>query len=72
MVKCTNCNYKWKAKDVRAVGFSKNGKECPNCGEKQYISSKTKRMFTLGWLSLVFIIIFPFIIKLSSKDEPLL
>lgn len=71
MAQCTNCDYKWKAKEIWSLGFSKKGKDCPNCGVKQYISSKTQRTFTLGYLSLIFIVIFPFIIKLSDKDEPL-
>lgn len=54
------------------VGFSTTGKECPNCRKKQYISAKTKKLLTLGWLSLAFIFIFPFIIKLSNKDESVL
>ena len=71
MPSCTNCNYKWKTKDICLLGFSKEGKDCPNCGVKQYISSKTQRIFYLGYLSLIFIMIFPFIVKLSDKDEPL-
>ncbi|MCY7630008.1 hypothetical protein [Bacillus altitudinis] len=70
MARCTNCNYKWKAKEIWAIGFSKKGKDCPNCGVRQYISSKTQRAFTLGNLSLIFIVILPFVIKLSEKDEP--
>ncbi len=71
MARCTSCNYKWKAKEVWSLGFSKKGKDCPICGVKQYISSETQRTFTLGYLSLIFIVIFPFIIKLSDKDKPL-
>ena len=52
-----------------AVGFSKEGKECPNCNEKQYISSTTQNIMNLGYLSLIFVIIFPFLIKLSDKKE---
>ena len=68
---CTNCNDKWKVKDVVALGFSKNGKDCPNCGQRQYLSAETQRLFTLGYLSLLFV---PFLfskIKLSGKDKPL-
>lgn len=69
--RCTNCNYKWKAKDIFLLGFSKNGKKCTNCGHKQYISAETQRWFTLGYLSLIFIPFLLFRIKLSDKDEPL-
>lgn len=72
MAKCTNCSYKWRLKDILALGFSKKGRECPDCGQKQYLSTETQQLFTLGWISLIFI---PFLfsrIKLSDKDEPLL
>ncbi|ADC52332.1 hypothetical protein BpOF4_21684 (plasmid) [Alkalihalophilus pseudofirmus OF4] len=39
MAKCTKCNYKWKAKENWSLGFSKKGKDCSNCGHKQYISA---------------------------------
>ncbi|MCA0172928.1 hypothetical protein [Bacillus sp. RAR_GA_16] len=71
MANCTNCHYKWGVKELWSLGFSKSGKECPNCRKKQYLSSETKNMFTLGYLSMLFIIILPFYIKLSDKDEPL-
>ncbi|MDQ0214447.1 CXXC-20-CXXC protein [Oikeobacillus pervagus] len=69
MAHCTNCHIKWSVKEIWSLGFSKNGKNCPNCGHKQYISSETQRIFTLGYVSLLFIIIFPFFIKLSNEDE---
>lgn len=69
MARCTKCNHKWSLKDVMAVGFSKDGKECPNCKEKQYISSKTQNIMNLGYLSLIFIVLFPFLLKLSDKKD---
>ncbi|RFU69675.1 TIGR04104 family putative zinc finger protein [Bacillus sp. V59.32b] len=71
MAQCNNCNYKWKAKEILSLGFSKSGKKCPHCEKKQYISSETQRIFFLGYISLVFIIIFPLIIKLSDKEGSL-
>lgn len=71
MAKCSKCNYKWSWKEVMAVGFSNKGKICPYCHTKQYISLDTQKWLTLGFLSLVFIAIFPFLIKLSDKDEKL-
>lgn len=71
MAKCTKCNYKWKAKEIWSLGFSKKGKDCSNCGHKQYISAETQQIFTLGYLSLIFVPILPFFIKLCDKDEPL-
>ena len=69
MVRCTNCDYKWKTKDVLAVGFAKHGKACPNCGEKQYISKDTQRYLSLGYISLLFVLIMPFVVKLSDREE---
>lgn len=69
MPHCTNCSFKWKAKDILLLGFSKNGRKCLNCGQRQYISAETQRLFTLGYISLIFI---PFLlsrIKLSGQDE---
>ncbi|WP_026906849.1 hypothetical protein [Paucisalibacillus globulus] len=71
MARCTICGYKWKAKEIWSLGFSKKGKDCPNCGLKQYISVKTQRIFTLGYLSLIFVPFLFLFIKLSDKDEPL-
>ncbi|WLR42608.1 hypothetical protein LC087_18325 [Bacillus carboniphilus] len=71
MARCTNCNYKWKVKEIWSLGFSKDGKECPSCHHKQYISQKTQQIFTLGYFSLIFVLILPFFIKLSDKDEPM-
>lgn len=42
MVRCTNCQYKFKTKEVLAVGLVKHGKACPNCGVKQYISKDSQ------------------------------
>ncbi|WP_430786731.1 hypothetical protein VBD025_14575 [Virgibacillus flavescens] len=69
MVRCTNCDYKWKARDVLAAGFSKNGRECSSCGERQYISAETQRMLTLGYISIIFLPLLPFLIQLSNKKE---
>lgn len=70
MAKCANCQQKWSAKDVLAIAFSKDGKACPNCNEQQYIASNMLNMMTvLGYISIVFIVLFPFLIKLSSKKE---
>lgn len=72
MAHCTKCNYKWKVKELLTFLFSKKGKACPNCGEKQYLSAETQRTLTLGSFSLLFLLLTPFIkVKLSDKDEPL-
>ena len=71
MRKCTNCLYKWKARDILSLGFSAKGKDCPQCGQRQYLSKETQRLFTLGWLSLLCIPFIFYRIKLSNKDEQL-
>jgi len=72
MAQCTNCQHKWKGKDIRKSGFSKNGHKCPSCQTTQYISARTRRILTFGWLNLLTFFVFPFVIELSSEDEPLL
>ena len=74
MARCTNCNYKWKTKDVWLLGFSKKGKDCPNCKTKQFISFKDRcPLIGLGYLSgtigILLIIFFPLFFKLSDRDE---
>ena len=69
MVRCTNCQYTFKTKEVLAVGLAKHGKACPNCGMKQYISKDSQHYLSLGYVSLLFILILPFVIKLSDKEE---
>lgn len=69
MPRCTNCKYKWKVKEVLSLGFSNNGKDCPNCGQRQYISLRTQKLLTLGYLSLIFVPFLIFRIKLSDKDK---
>lgn len=71
MPHCTYCHYKWKVKEVLSLGFSNDGKACPNCGKKQYLSTETQKLFTLGYLSLIFVPFLLFRIKLSDKDERL-
>ncbi|MBP1970361.1 CXXC-20-CXXC protein [Virgibacillus natechei] len=71
MARCTNCNYKWEVKAILLIGFSKYGKNCPNCQHKQCISSVTQRILTLGYLSLIFVPFLLFFVKISDKDEPL-
>ena len=71
MTYCKNCKEKWQIKDVFLVGFSKEGRTCVHCGEVQYIAVETKRLFTLGYLSILFIPAIIFFIRLSSHDEPI-
>ena len=46
-----------------------HGKDCPNCGKKQYLSKDTQHYLSLGYVSLFFLLIMPFVIKLSDREE---
>lgn len=69
MARCTKCNHKWSLKNVMSLAFSKDGKECPACKEKQYISSTTQNIMSFAYWSVIIVILLPFIIKLSDKKE---
>lgn len=71
---CNHCNYKWNAKNVWLLGFSKKGQKCPKCSTRQFVSFKgTGPLVGLGYLSgiiaILFIIFFPFLVKLTDKEE---
>lgn len=57
MPNCQNCDFKWSWLDTAKIGF-KNNKKCPNCGERQYISPRS-RTGTYGFV-IVPLIIFMF------------
>lgn len=67
MAACTNCRNKWTAREIWKLGWSKGGKRCSNCGERQYLSKETQGLLTLGYLSIALLIIVPFKMKLSEK-----
>lgn len=53
MPECQNCNYKWSWKTAfkKAMKFN-SGIECPNCGRKQYVTTKSRiRGSIIGSLS---------------------
>lgn len=70
MTTCAACNHEWEKKEVLSLLMSTNGKACPNCGKQQYLSMETRKWYSLGILSLLFIFIFPLIvIKLTSEEN---
>ncbi|PSL50731.1 hypothetical protein B0H94_1023 [Salsuginibacillus halophilus] len=71
MTNCANCNRKWRIREVWALGFTHKGKNCAHCGKRQYISADTQNLLTLGYLSLVFVVVLPFLVKLSNENERL-
>lgn len=70
MTRCTNCKTRWKAKDVWSLYFQNDGKDCPYCYQRQYLSSETFR-FSSDILALLFLFLVPFFVELSDKN-PLL
>ena len=73
MARCTNCQYKFKTKELLAVSVTIHGKgkPCPNCGVKQYMSRKSQFYLSLGNISLLFVLFLPFLIRLSDREEPM-
>ncbi|THE13054.1 hypothetical protein E1I69_09295 [Bacillus timonensis] len=98
MPTCQKCNKKWSWKQTLKKSFTfTNAITCPYCGEKQYITARTRKIsasisfiapilglflnfysdsphvilfIMLGFLSL-FIVIYPFYLETSNKEEPL-
>lgn len=55
MARCTECQTEWTFKDkARTLTNLDGSAKCPNCGEKQYISLKSKRQASM--LSMIVIL----------------
>lgn len=55
MARCTKCQTEWTFKDkVKTFTNLDGSAKCPNCGEKQYISLKSKRQGSM--LSMIVIL----------------
>ncbi|PEY38324.1 hypothetical protein CN354_10760 [Bacillus cereus] len=67
MTRCTNCKARWKAKDIWSLYFQNDGKDCPHCYERQYLSLETFH-FSSNMLGLPFLFMFPFFVELSDKN----
>lgn len=74
MARCTKCHSKWKARNVWGLILTDEGKPCHQCNTIHHLAFKDKG--TLLWLSfifeicfLIFIILFPFIAKLSIRKK---
>ncbi|KEK26440.1 hypothetical protein [Bacillus gaemokensis] len=67
MARCTNCKTRWKAKDVWSLFFQHDGKDCPYCNQRQYISAKTCNS-SGDILGIPFLFLFPFLVELSDKS----
>lgn len=56
MPKCQNCNCEWSYWDTVKIGF-KNNKNCPNCKERQYVSTDSaKKSYAVYFFLLVALI----------------
>lgn len=69
MAVCKSCGKRWGFINVAKVVFAKGGVECPNCKRKQYLSSSS--LINLSFASTFFflLIIMPFLVRLSNKEE---
>ncbi|HBV24096.1 MAG TPA: hypothetical protein DEB42_10000 [Jeotgalicoccus sp.] len=55
LTRCTKCQTQWTFKDkIRMFTNLDGSAKCPNCGEKQYISLKSKRQASM--LSMIVIL----------------
>ncbi|PGL70894.1 hypothetical protein CN925_10305 [Bacillus sp. AFS055030] len=72
MAKCQNCDHKWEKKTLWKLFLSKEGVNCSNCDQKQFISFNTQILITLCSLSfflgVLIILLFPSYVKLSTKN----
>ncbi|MBM7578618.1 TIGR04104 family putative zinc finger protein [Jeotgalibacillus terrae] len=57
MPNCENCHYKWSFFETMKIGFA-SSKKCPNCGAKQYVSTKSSKTIYIIYLIPLFIIVF--------------
>ncbi|TWT06498.1 hypothetical protein FQV26_01405 [Planococcus sp. CPCC 101016] len=61
MPHCQNCGRRWGLKDTWEIVFNfgdSKGRKCPECGETQYISKKSRnRSGIIGILMLVLIVL---------------
>lgn len=60
MAHCTKCQTEWTFKDkLRTVKNLDGSAKCPYCGEKQYISLKTKRQGSMLSMIIILAIFIP-------------
>ncbi|MFA1820220.1 TIGR04104 family putative zinc finger protein [Virgibacillus oceani] len=60
MPTCQNCHNKWSWKQTFRKSFTLDtGIPCPYCGEKQFLTSKSRKRSTLGILLIPFLIFVP-------------
>ncbi|WP_162287885.1 TIGR04104 family putative zinc finger protein [Indiicoccus explosivorum] len=97
MPACQHCHYKWTWRETAGIGF-KGHRNCPNCGNRQYLVPQfgkgTAALYLIPLFLILFsrplfgasdfvffalvallltaqIILFPFTVRLSNKQEPL-
>ncbi len=60
MARCTECQTEWTFKDkARTLTNLDGSAKCPNCGEKQYISLKSKRQGSMLSMIVIFAMFIP-------------
>ena len=66
MPSCQTCVHKWSFRDTFKLSLTSNGKKCPNCGEKQYISKKSR--YKISTMSVVPVMLGFFVGILFDED----
>ncbi|MGX7594408.1 hypothetical protein ACWNS2_04155 [Planococcus plakortidis] len=74
MAYCANCGTEWKVKDIWKLGVSKDGKNCPSCDARQYVSFNNGGFlmglgYVSGTIGLLLIVLFPYYIRLSNQKD---
>ncbi|KIL53532.1 hypothetical protein KP77_05080 [Jeotgalibacillus alimentarius] len=57
MPNCKNCQYKWSFFETMKIGFA-NSRKCPNCGVKQYVSTKSRKSVYMIYMIPLIILLF--------------
>lgn len=68
MPNCQKCGKRWSWSQTLKVNFIFDGMECPNCGKKQYVTSKSKKgLKRLSYLPVILILflLFDFSLKIT-------
>ncbi|RDW19751.1 TIGR04104 family putative zinc finger protein [Oceanobacillus chungangensis] len=66
MPNCQKCGQQWSWSQTLKVNFKLDGMECPNCGEKQYVTSKSKKKLNrISYLPAMLIILLLFDLSLQ-------
>lgn len=71
MLFCANCGKKWNLFNTYRVTMAHNGLNCLHCGQRQYLSTKSLKKLSIGWLTILVLPFIRFLVELSSQQEPM-